>query len=147
MIICKTKVWNLLFFPLRVPFSCVHSFHPPILLLNVSHLPLFYVPLLLLLHLWSFLCCLSPHSYYFTHFPSSSPPSLPPLITECEGIDNRLLPYVAPWLMFSGLSRCFSFIAHVMAHKLIPKRDLPDDFHSKKGGQEKETLTGKDTDT
>lgn len=34
--------------------------------------------------------------------------------------------------MFSGLSRCFSFIAHVMAHKLIPKRDLPDDSHSKK---------------
>lgn len=34
--------------------------------------------------------------------------------------------------MFSGLSRCFSFIAHVMAHKLIPKRDLPDNSHSKK---------------
>lgn len=77
-------------------------------------------------------CLSNLTSHYLTSLPSSSPPSLSPLITECEGIDNRLLPYVAPWLMFSGLSRCFSFIAHVMAHKLIPKRDLPDDFHSKK---------------
>ena len=45
--------------------------------------------------------------------------------------------------MFSGLSRCFSFIAHVMAHKLIPKRDLPDDFHSKKEGKRKRHSEGK----
>jgi len=33
-----------------------------------------------------------------------------------------------------------------MAHKLIPKRDLPDDSHFKKRGQKKETLGGEDTD-
>lgn len=42
--------------------------------------------------------------------------------------------------MCAGLSHCFSFIAHVMAHKLIPKGDLPDDSHSEKRGQETETL-------
>lgn len=49
--------------------------------------------------------------------------------------------------MFSGLSHCFSFIAHLMAHKLIPKRDLPDDFHPTRAHvREKEAQRGKETE-
>lgn len=47
--------------------------------------------------------------------------------------------------MLSGLSHCFSFIAHVMAHKLIPKGDLPDDSLSKKkkeGKRKRHSLWG-----
>lgn len=123
------------------------SFHPPYF--SVSYFSSLYDPLLFSFSFFfkNPISCFSSLASRHSLAPSlvsSSPPSLPPLITECEGIDNRLLPYVAPWLMFSGLSRRFSFIAHVMAHKLIPKRDLPDDFHSKKKeGKRKRHSEGK----
>ena len=50
---------------------------------------------------------------------SPRPPSFLTLITV-RG-DHHLPPCVAPWLMFSGPSHCFSFPAHLMAHKLKPK--------------------------
>ena len=50
---------------------------------------------------------------------SPRPPSFLTLVTA-RG-DHHLSPCVALWLMFSGPSHCFSFPAHLMAHKLKPK--------------------------